>query len=109
MLPWAGCCRRNLKILYTKRGARGSRSLPVTFPDAVFSVGEAMNGNPFELACALVREGFAVRWIFGTVSKDSYVWLGILARLSPPGHQDLFKPPSLHAPLRQGRRILPPA
>ena len=53
------------------------------YPDAVFSVGEAMNGNPFELACALVREGFAVREIFGTVSKDSYVWLDILARLSP--------------------------
>ena len=27
------------------------------YPDAVFSIGEAMNGNPFELACALVREG----------------------------------------------------
>ena len=53
------------------------------YPDAVFSIGEAMNGNPFELACALVREGFAVREIFGTVGKDSYVWLGILARLSP--------------------------
>ena len=53
------------------------------FPDAVFSIGEAMNGNPFELACALVREGFAVREIFGTVSKDSFIWLGILAKLSP--------------------------
>jgi len=53
------------------------------YPDAVFSIGEAMNGNPFELACALVREDFAVREIFGTVGKDSYVWLGILARLSP--------------------------
>ena len=54
-----------------------------SYPDAVFSIGEAMNGNPFELACALVREGFAVREIFGTVGKDSYVWLGILAKLSP--------------------------
>ena len=53
------------------------------FPDAVFSIGEAMNGNPFELACALVREGFAVREIFGTISKDSFIWLGILAKLSP--------------------------
>ena len=53
------------------------------FPGAVFSIGEAMNGNPFELACALVREGFAVREIFGTVSKDSFIWLGILAKLSP--------------------------
>ncbi len=53
------------------------------FPDAVFSIGEAMNGNPFELACALVREGFAVREIFGTVSRDSYVWINLLAELSP--------------------------
>ena len=54
-----------------------------SFPDAVFSVGEAMNGNPFELACSLVREGFKVREIFGTVNKESYIWLGILDKLSP--------------------------
>ena len=53
------------------------------FPDAVFSVGEGMNGNPFELACALLREGFAVREIFGTVTSDSFVWLRIIAALSP--------------------------
>ena len=53
------------------------------FPDAVFSVGEGMNGNPFELACALVREGFAVREIFGTVNADSFVWIRVLAALSP--------------------------
>ena len=54
-----------------------------SIPDAVFSIGEAMNGSPFELACALVREGFEVREIFGTVSKDTYVWLGLLGKLSP--------------------------
>lgn len=53
------------------------------FPGAVFSVGEGMNGNPFELACALVREGFAVREIFGTVNADSLVWIRVLAALSP--------------------------
>ena len=53
------------------------------FPDAVFSVGEGMNGNPFELACALVREGFAVCEIFGTVNTDSFVWIRVLAALSP--------------------------
>lgn len=52
-------------------------------PDAVFSVGEAMNGSPFELACALVREGFPVREIFGTLTEDSYVWIRLLADLSP--------------------------
>ena len=53
------------------------------FPDTVFSIGEAMNGNPFELACALVREGFRVREIFGTVSEDSFTWIRLLAELSP--------------------------
>ena len=53
------------------------------FPDTVFSLGEGMNGNPFELACALLRQGFAVREIFGTVNADSFVWLRIIAALSP--------------------------
>ena len=53
------------------------------YPGAVFSIGEAMNASPFELACALVREGFAVREIFGTVGKDTYVWINLLAQLSP--------------------------
>ena len=52
-------------------------------PEAVFSVGEAMNGNPFELACALVREGFTVQEIFGTVTSESFVWINLLARYSP--------------------------
>ena len=69
--------------VYKKEAQDAVETFRANCPDAVFSVGEAMNGNPFELACALVREGFAVREIFGTVSRDSYVWLGILARLSP--------------------------
>jgi nitrogenase molybdenum-cofactor synthesis protein NifE len=69
--------------LYKKEAEEAVDAFRAYFPDAVFSVGEAMNGNPFELACALVRQGFEVREIFGTVNKDSYVWLGILDRLSP--------------------------
>ena len=69
--------------VYKKEAQDAVEAFRANCPDAVFSVGEAMNGNLFELACALVREGFAVREIFGTVSRDSYVWLGILARLSP--------------------------
>ena len=69
--------------LYKKEAEEAVDAFRASFPDAVFSVGEAMNGNPFELACALVCQGFEVREIFGTVNKDSYVWLGILDRLSP--------------------------
>ena len=53
------------------------------FPDAVFSVGEAINADPFELSLALVRYGFAVKEIFGTLSTDSYRYLRHLAVLSP--------------------------
>ena len=53
------------------------------YPDAVFSVGEAINADPFELALALVRYGFAVREIFGTLTTDSYCYIRHLALLSP--------------------------
>ncbi|MDO5134117.1 MAG: nitrogenase component 1, partial [Eubacteriales bacterium] len=68
---------------WKNEAVRAVASFRRDYPDAVFSVGEGMNGNPFELACALVREGFAVREIFGTVSEDSFVWLRLLAALSP--------------------------
>ena len=51
--------------------------------DAVFSVGEALNGDPFELALALVRSGFAVAEIFGTVTEASYPYLRRIAAVSP--------------------------
>ena len=54
-----------------------------TFPGAVFSVGEAINADPFELALALVRYGFAVKEIFGTLTTDSYRYIRHLAVLSP--------------------------
>ena len=68
---------------WEKEALQAAETFRQRFPGAVFSIGEAMNGNPFELACALVRQGFAVREIFGTVGKDSYVWINLLAQLSP--------------------------
>ena len=53
------------------------------FPGAVFSVGEAINADPFELTLALVRYGFAVKEIFGTLTTDSYRYIRHLAALSP--------------------------
>ena len=53
------------------------------YPGAVFSVGEAINADPFELALALVRYGFKVREIFGTLTTDSYRYIRHLAVLSP--------------------------
>ncbi len=68
---------------WEKEALQAAETFRQRFPGAVFSIGEAMNGNPFELACALIRQGFAVREIFGTVGKDSYVWINLLAQLSP--------------------------
>lgn len=53
------------------------------YPGAVFSVGEAINADPFELSLALVRYGFRVKEIFGTITTDSYRYIRHLAELSP--------------------------
>ena len=44
-------------------------------PDAVFAVGEWMNGDPFELALALVHYGFRVSEIYGTLSGENFVYV----------------------------------
>ncbi len=48
-----------------------------------FSIGECMNGDPFELAAALIRYGFKVKEIFGTVTADNFFFVQQLASLSP--------------------------
>lgn len=53
------------------------------YPDAVFSVGECMNGDAFELALALTGYGFRVREVFGTLQGENFVFLRKLAELSP--------------------------
>ena len=52
-------------------------------PDASFAVGECLNADPFELSVALVRYGFAVREVFGTLGAENFVFLRRLAELSP--------------------------
>lgn len=52
-------------------------------PDLRFAVGECMNGDPFEMSLALVRRGFAVPELYGTISGENFVFLERLAELSP--------------------------
>ena len=52
-------------------------------PDASFAIGECMNGDPFELALALVRYGFSVPEIYGTITVENFVYIRSLAKLSP--------------------------
>lgn len=54
------------------------------FQDSInLGVGECMNGDPFELSLALVREGFRVSEIYGTVTDENFVWIKHLADASP--------------------------
>ena len=52
-------------------------------PDTVFAIGECMNGDPFELALALVKYGFRVAEIYGTLTAENFVYLKNLSELSP--------------------------
>lgn len=48
-----------------------------------FAVGECMNGDPFELSLALVRAGFRVSELYGTLTGENFAHLTKLAQLSP--------------------------
>ncbi|MGE9942849.1 nitrogenase component 1 [Bariatricus sp. SGI.161] len=52
-------------------------------PDTSFAVGECMNGDAFELSLALVRYGFQVKEIYGTLTAENFVYLKQLAAVSP--------------------------
>lgn len=52
-------------------------------PHTTFSVGECLNGDAFELALALVKYGFEVREVFGTLQAENFVFLRHLAEQSP--------------------------
>ena len=52
-------------------------------PDASFAVGECMNGDPFELSLALLKYGFQVNEIYGTITAENFVYMRSLAELSP--------------------------
>ena len=48
-----------------------------------FAVGEWLNADPFELALALIGNGFSVSEIFGTVGGSNFVYVKKIAALSP--------------------------
>lgn len=51
--------------------------------NVTFAVGEWANADPFELSLALIRYGFAVSEIYGTVGDVNFAYLKKIARLSP--------------------------
>jgi nitrogenase molybdenum-cofactor synthesis protein NifE len=68
---------------YRKEAEEAVLQFRKAYPDTVFAVGEAMNGNPFELALALTRYGFKVAEIYGTIAPEFYVYVNKLAQISP--------------------------
>ena len=59
------------------------RAFREKFGAVSFSVGECLNGDPFELSLALIRYGFQVTEIYGTVTAENMIFLRHLAELSP--------------------------
>ena len=68
---------------YREAAEQGIEDFRKVCPDASFAVGECMNGDPFELALALVRYGFQVPEIYGTITAENFVYIRHLAKLSP--------------------------
>ena len=53
------------------------------YPETAFAVGECMNGDAFELSLALVRYGFKVPEIYGTITAENFIYIKQLAAISP--------------------------
>ena len=53
------------------------------YPNLTFTLGECMNGDPFELAVALTQMGYSVSEIYGTVTDENFVYVQRLSKLAP--------------------------
>ena len=76
---WEGQPERPDESLRDRPGA-GLRKNP---GGIIFSVGECLNADAFELALALAGYGFHVKEIFGTLTTENFKYLSRLAKISP--------------------------
>ncbi|MBP5182644.1 MAG: oxidoreductase, partial [Lentisphaeria bacterium] len=58
-------------------------SFRASFGNISFSVGEWLNADPFELSLSLLRYGFPVKEIFGTLGEANFIYVKKIASLSP--------------------------
>lgn len=65
------------------RAEEAVRAFYETYGAVTFCIGECMNGDPFELSLALVRYGFRVLEIYGTLTAENFGYLRRLQTLSP--------------------------
>lgn len=66
-----------------RRAEEAVRAFYETYGAVTFCIGECMNGDPFELSLALVRYGFRVSEIYGTLTAENFGYLRRLQTLSP--------------------------
>lgn len=66
-----------------KQAQKAIESFRKVCPDPVFAVGECANADPFELSLALVKYGFKVAEIYGTITVENFIYIRQLKKLSP--------------------------
>ena len=66
-----------------KQAKEAIESFRKVCPDPVFAVGECANADPFELSLALVKYGFKVAEIYGTITGENFIYIRQLKKLSP--------------------------
>ena len=69
--------------VYFKEAFEAKEAFKKKYPHAVFAIGEGCNANAFELAFALICYGFEVAEVFGNLSKEDFVYIEKMARVSP--------------------------
>ena len=65
-----------------KQAQKAIESFRKVCPDPVFAVGECANADPFELSLALVKYGFKVAEIYGTITGENFIYIRQLKKLS---------------------------
>lgn len=66
-----------------KQAQEAIESFRKVCPDPVFAVGECANADTFELSLALVKYGFKVAEIYGTITGENFIYIRQLKKLSP--------------------------
>ena len=69
--------------VFRERAEQAISSFRDRFGRRTFAVGEWLNADPFELSLSLIRNGFDVSEIYGTVGGSNFVYIRKIAALSP--------------------------
>ena len=69
--------------VYFKEAFAAKEAFKKKYPHVVFAIGEGCNANAFELAFALICYGFEVAEVFGNLSKEDFVYIEKMAKVSP--------------------------